>query len=105
VQRSLHEGFGLVASEALWKRTPVVAGPSGGVPQQVRDGRDGFLTDDIEQMALRVVELVNDPALATEMGNSGRERVRERFLVTRLLEDELRLLGSVVGGSRATLSS
>ncbi len=31
VQKSLREGSGLVVSEALWKRTPVVAGRAGGI--------------------------------------------------------------------------
>ena len=105
LQRSLREGFGLAASEALWKRTPVVAGTHGGLPAQVRDGRDGYLTDDLAQMARRTVELVSDPALAAELGNAGREHVAERFLVTRALEDELRLLESVTGGTRATVGS
>ena len=45
------------------------------------------------------------PGARDEMGSAGRERVRERFLVTRLLEDELRLLESVAGGTPGTLSA
>jgi trehalose synthase len=104
VQRSLREGFGLVASEALWKRTPVVASGGGGVPLQVRDGKDGYVTGDVAQMGRRIAELVDDPGLAIEMGTSGRRHVQDSFLVTRLLEDELRLLGSVVDGRPATVS-
>jgi trehalose synthase len=92
VQRSIREGFGLVASEALWKETPVVAEASGGLPAQVRDGSDGFLISSSEEMAARIVELVSDPGRALELGKSGKEHVRSRFLVTRLLADELRLL-------------
>ena len=58
----------------------------------MRDGIDGYLADDAAEIAARVVELVGDPGLAIEMGRAGRERVRERFLVTRVLEDELGLL-------------
>jgi trehalose synthase len=105
IQRSLREGFGLAASEALWKRTPVVAGLSSGASAQVRDGTDGYLTDDAAQMARRIVELVEDPGLATELGTNGREHVREQRLVTRLLEDELRLLGSVLAGRPDTVGS
>lgn len=105
VQRSLREGFGMAASEALWKRTPVIAGTDGGAGLQIRDGRDGYLTDDIEQTASYIADLVEDPALAVELGRSGRERVRERFLVTRLVEDELRLLASVGGGTGASLGA
>ena len=94
--RALREGFGLAASEAMWKATPVIGGRDGGVPLQVRDGVEGYITDTPEQTAARIVELVGDPGLAIEMGQAGRERVRERFLVTRALEDELRLLGTVM---------
>jgi trehalose synthase len=97
LQRSLNEGFGLAASEALWKGTPVVGGAEGGVPLQVRDGVDGYIAEGGEQTAARLVELVSDPGLAVEMGRAGRERVRERFLVTHTLERELRALASAVG--------
>jgi trehalose synthase len=97
VQRAIREGFGLGASEALWKGTPVVGGPEGGLPLQVRDGVDGYLVESVEETAARLVELVRDPGLAVEMGRAGREHVRERFLVTRTLEDELRALATVLG--------
>ena len=94
LHRALREGYGLAASEALWKTTPVIGGPDGGVPLQVRDGVDGYLTEGPEQTAERLVELVNDPGAAVEMGRAGREHVRERHLVTRALEGELRLLAN-----------
>lgn len=92
VVTSIREDFGLTAAEALWKGTPIVAPPAGGIPEQVRDGEEGFLAAGAEAIAARVVELVRDPALGIVLGRAGRERVRERFLVTRLLEDELRVL-------------
>ena len=95
VRLSLREGFGLAASEALWRGTPVVGGRDGGTPLQVRDGVDGYLVDGAADTAERITELVRDPGLAIDMGRAGHERVRERFLVTRVLEDELRLLASL----------
>jgi trehalose synthase len=92
IERSLREGFELAPFEALWKRTPVV----GGLPLTVRDGVDGFLAPEPEQAAARIVQLVRDPGLAIEMGRAGRERVRERFLVTSALERELRALAATV---------
>src|SRR4051812_1089137 len=102
LQRSLREGFGLAAAEALWKRTPVVAIPGGGIAAQVEDGTSGYLVEDTQSMAMRMVELVEDPGLATELGSAGRARVQADFLVTRLLEDELRLLASVSGTATFT---
>ena len=95
IRSSLREGFGLAASEAMWRGTPVVGGREGGTPLQVRDGVDGYLAEGAEEVAARVAELVSDPGLAIEMGRAGRGRVRERFLITRVLEDELRLLASL----------
>ena len=91
IRMSLREGFGLAASEALWRGTPVV----GGSPLQVRDEVDGYLAEGADDVAARVVELVSDPGLAIEMGRAGRGRVQEHFLITRVLEDELRLLASL----------
>ncbi len=92
LELSLREGFDLAPCETLWKRTPVVGRADGGLRLTVRDGVDGFLAADPEQLAGRLVELVRDPGLAVEMGRAGRERVRERFLVTAALERELRAL-------------
>jgi trehalose synthase len=92
IERSLREGFELAPFEALWKRTPVV----GGSPLAIRNGVDGYLAPDAETAGQRIVELVRDPGLAVELGRAGRERVRERFLVTAALERELRVLGATV---------
>ena len=96
LHRALREGYGLAASEALWKGTPVIGGPDGGVPLQVRDCIDGYLTEGPGQTAERLVELVGDAGAAVEMGRAGREHVRERHLVTRSLEGETRLLANTL---------
>jgi len=95
IQKSIREGFGLVVSETMWKGTPVVANRSGGIPLQMEDGVGGFLVDDTEECAKRVLLLLNNREEARRLGMAGRERVRQRFLITRLLADELRLLRSL----------
>ena len=97
IQKSIREGFGLVVSETLWKGTPVVAGRAGGIPLQMRDGAGGFLVDSIEECAARVVELLGNPDEGQALGNRGRDLVRERFLLPRLLADELRLYAALLG--------
>ena len=96
VQKSIREGFGLTVSEALWKGRPVVGGRAGGITLQVRDGVDGFLVDSVEEAAARIAEVVGDADLGRRLGESGRRRVRERFLVTAELEEYLRLLSSLL---------
>ena len=95
VQKSTREGFGLVVSEALWKGTAVVAGRAGGIPLQLGDGVGGTLVDSVEECAQALVALLRDPERAAELGRSGRERVREHFLLPRMLLDELALVHSV----------
>jgi trehalose synthase len=95
VQKSIREGFGLVVSESLWKGTPVVAGRAGGIPMQMPDHVGGLLVDSVEECATAMLKLLNDRELAEQLGRSGREHVREHFLLPRLLMDELRLLSTL----------
>ena len=95
VQKSTREGFGLVVAEGMWKDKPVVGGNVGGIRLQVAEGETWYLVDSIETCAARVVELLGDPDLRERMGKAGHERVRERFLSLRELEDYLRLIARV----------
>jgi trehalose synthase len=95
VQKSIREGFGLTASEAMWKDRAVVVGDAGGLRLQVEDGRSGFVVDSIERCAARVVQLVGDADLRAELGRNARDRVRNHFLTVRELTDYLHLLASL----------
>jgi trehalose synthase len=100
VQKSIREGFGLVVSEALWKGTPVVAGRAGGIPLQMADGVGGVLVDSVAECGAQIVRLLEDPDAARALGAAGRERVRRRFLLPRLLRDFMLLLGGLGGAQR-----
>jgi trehalose synthase len=92
VQMSTREGFGLIVSETLWKGTPMIAGPAGGIPLQLEDGISGHLAGPVDEVAGCVVSLLEDPARARELGVAGAARVRDRFLMPRLLRDQLVML-------------
>ena len=94
LQKSTREGFGLTVAEAMWKGTPVIGGNVGGIRHQIRDGENGFLVDTVEQAAARIVQLVKVPKLRQKLGGKARETVRERFLLTRLMEEWLDLIGA-----------
>lgn len=98
VQKSLKEGFGLTVTEALWKGKPVVASNVGGIPLQIEDGVSGFLLDpkDEDGFADRIVRILQDPDLGRRLGAAGRETVRKKYLITRLLADWLDLLADVM---------
>ena len=105
IQKSIREGFGLVVSEALWKETPVVAGSAGGIPLQLQDGAGGFLVDSVEACAERLLWLLRHPGEGRELAARGRELVRQRFLLTRLIADELRLFGDLLGARSGVVAA
>jgi trehalose synthase len=91
LQKSLREGFGLTVTEALWKGKPVIAGAVGGIPLQITHKYSGILTRSIEGTAYWLKQLLNEPGFARKLGESGREHVRQSFLMTRQLRDHLLL--------------
>ena len=95
LQKSIREGFGLIVSETLWKGTALVAGRVGGIPMQMPKENDKYLVETNDEYVERILELLGDPRTRQEVGTRGRAHVRDRFLITRLLADELRLLGSL----------
>jgi trehalose synthase len=95
IQKSTREGFGLVVSEGMWKGRPVIGGNVGGIRLQVEDGVNGFLVGSVDECAERMVRVLEDEELRSRMGRAAHERVRERFLSTRELEDYCRLLSEV----------
>lgn len=94
LQKSLREGFGLTVTEAMWKGAPVVGGDVGGIRYQIQDGENGFLVSSVKEAAARIVQLVKDRELREQMGQKARETVKSNFLMVRLLEQYLDLLGS-----------
>lgn len=94
LQKSIREGFGLTVTEAMWKGTAVIGGNVGGIRHQIEDGADGYLVDSVEEAAERLVRLLKDERLRRTMGEKAKEKVRDRFLMTRLMEEWLDLVAS-----------
>ena len=74
-QQGLHfEGFGLVYLEAGAYGLPVIGTRSGGVADAIRHAETGYLVEpgDAQGAAAAALRLLQDPALAQEMGASNR---------------------------------
>jgi starch synthase len=90
---SIYEPLGIVNLEAMASETAVVASAVGGIPEVVVDGETGLLVpvelgpdgDPVDpkrfasDFAVRVNELLADPARAEAMGKAGRRRAVETF--------------------------
>jgi trehalose synthase len=99
-QKSIAEGFGLTVAEAMWKGRPVVATRTGGIQDQIEDGRSGILVDtrDLAAYGTAVTDLVANPRLAGAMGVRARRRVQDHFLGPRSLSQHLALFECLLTG-------
>ncbi len=92
IQKSTREGFGLTVAEGMWKGKPVIGGFAGGITIQIIYGVTGYTVNSVEGCAFRIRYLLNNPDIARQMGENGREYVRQNFLITRDLSDHLALM-------------
>ncbi len=100
VQNSLQEGFGLTATEAMWKRVPVLGTSACGLRLQIRDGIDGRLTgnpQDPREIAAALDDMLSHPVQRELFGRNAQRRVYDRFLVFTQVQSWLRLLAEVAG--------
>ena len=84
VQNSLQEGFGLTVTEAMWKRSAVLASSAAGIRQQIRQDLDGHLVHDAEnpeEIAAAMWRLLIDQDEREMLGRSAQQRVHDEFLV------------------------
>jgi trehalose synthase len=102
-QKSLKEGFGLTVTEGMWKGRPVIGGATGGIPLQILDGVTGYLVYSPEGAAFRARYLLNHPEVAQEMGRRAIEQVRQNFLLTRNVRDELIMMHAIVGDGERSI--
>ena len=96
LQKSIREGFGLTVAEAMWKERPLIGGNCGGIRHQISDGETGFLVNSPSDCAERIVTLLKTPVIAEQMGRAGKESVRSKYLMPRLLRDYLHLASDLV---------
>jgi trehalose synthase len=82
IQKSLKEGFGLTVAEGLWKAKPTIASAVGGIPNQIIHKLTGVLVHSVEGCAFQIRYLLTHPEFARSIGVSGREHVKENFLMT-----------------------
>lgn len=96
VQNSLREGFGLTATEAMWKGVGLLASRAYGLRQQVRAGIDGMLVQDptdADEISRRLDTILADVPRRDFMARNARRRVHDEFLVFTQICRWLRCLG------------
>ena len=78
---SRSEGLGRVLMEAQALQKPVIGSKVGGIPELIKDGKNGFLfeKENSEELAQKLSILLRDKNLAISMGQKGREFVQKNF--------------------------
>jgi trehalose synthase len=99
MQPSTREGFGLVITEALWKGKPVIAGNTGGITFQIKDGDTGYFYRNPKKSAQRVIQLLDNPEDAEAVGQRGRKYVQEHFVIADRLADHLMAIDMVMNSA------
>jgi len=75
------EGFGITFLEANACGCPVIGSYSGGIPDAIEDGVNGFLVqpDDPEALANKVIQIFDSKSLHQKLANQGLKRVQTQF--------------------------
>ena len=102
---STHEGNSNAVLEAMAAGLPVVATPVGGTPMQV--GPDGAQllvpVGDVDQLAERLLMLIEQPHLRLVLGSAMRKRVLEQFDINRIADRYICAYQTLVSGEAVDL--
>jgi glycosyltransferase involved in cell wall biosynthesis len=72
--------------EAMGRGLAVLAAPSGGIPEMIIHGENGFLVSTRQQFATAMQRLQSEPELLREIGRNARDRCVSMFTLERLHE-------------------
>ncbi len=101
---SEYESFGLSILETLFFGKPVAAFRVGGIPEVVGDSCPLYPFGDVAALAAGMDALVDSPELARDLGEKGRDHVKERFSSDRILRQYEALYDRVAARPASSLS-
>jgi glycosyltransferase involved in cell wall biosynthesis len=83
------EPFGMTVLESWSRGRPVIAHNIGAMPELVRDGINGFLSDpdDSDDLAHKMENLFSQPGQSEAMGRAGRTLLEKEFNRERWLKE------------------
>ena len=83
------EAFCLVALEAMACGTPILAVVSGGIPELIEHGKNGWLLPrrDEQTLAAAILELARQPALCAQLAEQGKQHIDSRFCADRYVTE------------------
>ena len=85
---SENESFGLAALEAMACGVPVISSNAGGLPELNLNGKTGYTLPigDVDGMAEKIIDLLNDPKLKEDMGRRGKKHVNSNYTLNQHIQ-------------------
>ncbi|MCO5949590.1 glycosyltransferase family 4 protein [Mucilaginibacter flavidus] len=97
---SYAEAFALAPLEAMACGTAVINSNRTSGPELLGDETTGLLIDpdNVEQIASSIIYLLNNPDVCTSLAKNGYERVKERFEISKIAQENLAFYQKVLDG-------
>lgn len=94
---SKNEGFGLSVTEGMACGNPIIGTKVGGIPIQVKNGKNGFLVNvgDINSTADRIIKILTNGKLRKRMSENSLKVVENNFKIEKGIEKHIILYNEV----------
>ena len=96
------EPFGLTMLEALASGKPMIVTNSGGMPEVIQDGINGYVVPvrDYEAIATKIITLLGDEALRNRIGATGRKITELRFTKEIMADNNIMIYNNILAAKR-----
>ncbi len=100
VHPAVKEGLGVAMLKAAAAGVPVLAFDTAGSKEAVVHGKTGVLVplEDIATLQKAIAVLIDETEMRLELGEAGRQRMKEEFRVDTMVERHIELYESVING-------
>lgn len=95
---SRREAFGLVILEAMISKLPVIASRTGGIPEIIESGKNGFLTEPEDSASLEkfMKNLITSLEKRATIGAAGFKTVTEKFSATKMAQEYAKIYATIL---------
>ncbi|MCQ9206788.1 MAG: glycosyltransferase family 4 protein [Omnitrophica bacterium] len=93
------EPFGLTMLESLASGKPMIVTNSGGMPEIIQDGINGYIVPirDYEAIATKIINLLDDDTLSERIGLTGRKFAELRFTKEIMTDNNIKIYRNALG--------
>ncbi|MDP3973337.1 MAG: glycosyltransferase family 4 protein [Candidatus Daviesbacteria bacterium] len=91
------EGFGIACGEAALMGLPVVASNVDGIPQVIRDGKNGILVESTPQAFIEAINRLKSPVIRKKLGQKAKIYTQKHYSWQKTIREYTKIFQEVVG--------